>query len=66
MTPDVLFSMSLLQVHDNECLQIQVPIYLLYAIYHHAVIGLMRIIEGALAMQIASIAVLTTVGVLVL
>ena len=38
MMADVLFSMSLLQVHDNKCFQIQVcmPMYLLDAIYHQA------------------------------
>ena len=57
MMPDVLFSMSLLQVHDNECIYIpvNVPIYLLDAIYHHAVIGLMHIMEDALVMHIVSI-----------
>ena len=59
MAPDVLFSMSLLQVHDNECFLIQVcvPIYLLDALYHHAAIGLMHNMEDALVMHIASIAI---------
>ena len=62
ITPDVLFSMSLLQVHDNKCLYIQVhvPIYLLDTIYCHAVIGLTHIMEVALVMHIASTAILTT------
>ena len=36
------------------------PIYPLDAIYHHAVIGLMHIMEGTLVMHIASIVILTT------
>ena len=37
------------------------PIYLVDAIYHHMVIGLTHIMEGAVVMHIASIAILATV-----
>ena len=39
------------------------PIYLLEAIYHHAVIGLVHITEGVLVMHLASMAILTTVAI---
>ena len=38
------------------------PIYLLDAIYHHAVIGLMHLTEGVLVIYILSIVILTTHG----
>ena len=37
-----------------------VPIYLLDAIYYHAVIDLIHIMEGALVRHIASIVILAT------
>ena len=58
------FSICLLQVHDSKCIWIQVcmPVYLLDAIYHHAVIGLMYITEGVLVIHIPSIVILTTMN----
>ena len=51
MVPDVLLDSNLLGVCDNKCPYLQVYMYInrLGAIYHYAVIGLIHIMEGVLA-----------------